>query len=100
MSHLQHSFILLVVVFCFTAEDAAKIELSSFECGQLCNTFMNISHHYNSASCAAIQRLCVPVPSQEEGGGLGVRKGIRPVEKHCLKPHHEPRLNMWNPSNP
>ena len=33
-----------------------------------------------SASCTAIQRLCVPVPSQEEGGGLGVRKGIRPVE--------------------
>ena len=22
----------------------------------------------------------MPVPSQEEGGGLGVRKGIRPVE--------------------
>ena len=35
----------------------------------------------------------MPVPSQEEGGGLGVRKGIWPVEKHHLKPHDEPRLN-------
>ena len=40
-----------------------------------------------SASCTAIQRKCVPVPSLEERGGFCVRKGIRLVKKKCQIPH-------------